>query len=121
MTFQTPTHAVTLPVRVATVISRFEGIHMGELILRQPLTKTLPLLFGSSKVKYAYPHGDHNDPPLPCTSGKNLVCCDFWPLFAAILAPSNSHSSKCPTLNAANKNLSKKGHYLLRSTQNRRK
>ena len=52
---------------------------------------------------------------------KTSFAAVFWPLFAAILSPSNSDSSKWPTLNAAVKNRSKKGHYLLRSKQNRSK
>ena len=36
-------------------ISRFGGLHMGELIPRNLRPTTLPILFGSSQVKYAYP------------------------------------------------------------------
>ena len=38
---------------------------------------------------------------------KTSFAAVFWPFFAAVLAPSNSDSSKCPTLNAAVKNHSK--------------
>ena len=45
---------------------------------------------------------------------KTSFAAVFWPLFAAVLAPSNSDSSKCPNLNAAVKNRSNKWCYLLR-------
>ena len=38
---------------------------------------------------------------------KTSFAAVFWPFFAAILAPSNSDSSKCPTLIAAVKNRNK--------------
>ena len=52
---------------------------------------------------------------------KTSFAAVFWSLFAAVLAPRNNDSSKWPILNAAVKNCSKKGHYLLRSSHNRSK
>ena len=43
----------------------------------------------------------------PTLVEKTSFAAVFLPLFAAVLAPSNSDSSKCPTLNAAVQNRSK--------------
>ena len=46
-------------------ITTVGGIHMGELFQGNLRPKTLPVMFKSSKAKYAYPHGDRNDLKLP--------------------------------------------------------